>query len=433
MSSSRNLAFGRFLFTTTQFLFHPIATVRARKVVKILLASKRRIRSTRQYPWYASLQREARDYLRRCLIIFARDTHELDAFRSNVWMLAYLVAVLCAHIGLLVGFRRQTPDAYYAFVDMLTGFSFTKPYWFGPLATTLAAFAVFAYVARLVRIMEKMFAFHATFRMDTIWNAILLPVYAYVALAPPSAHEMVRSFQAAAMGGLYLTVGHVALFPLAGLMRSTFQRRQAASRPDVTAIGLLVDAREQLGVPLGWISANRRRSFLRHIEGVAVAVGRYWWRWSRSGDSASDSIVKAKCERWAAAFRELHIWVVSPQLSTRSALTARIDSAIIAIAAGDLHTLPEAEPLRLSVRSRVAEIGKAMAVAGLPAAVLALLLTLDVPLPSLALPWLSFGVYCWFVIAVITAFDSTVGAKMALMRDFRGALIGGRDHSGSTA
>ncbi len=173
-----------------------------------------------------------------------------------------------------------------------------------------------------------------------------------------------------------------------------------------------------------WPHLNYRRTQLLQIEIVAKYLEDYLPRQLQSGDIVTDTWMKEKTRRFAAALREKKKWLLTPKNDTHDYFAKSIASTFICIINGNWDGLEQADLEKLSIPQLrhtivlfMLKVLEAAVVAILPAGSIWLLHQMSLTFDQTFQQFLYVGAFIWALLTFIVVLDPNFSTKMSAFKD----------------
>jgi len=206
------------------------------------------------------------------------------------------------------------------------------------------------------------------------------------------------------------------------LVHSAIRRIQTRRHPHLVSFLLLQQLQEWVCGPLsGFESLEQRRTHILMLEELArIFEGGFIFRYGSVGSDSSQPFILV-----GSYFRELCIWIASPQSGTRQCLQQTFADSLNAIASGNYHYLPRADavvkPSRITVARRTLAICRTALIGALPLAALLVVQRTSKLSGEVGTTFL-IGALAWLCVTYINALDPQSAANLASTRDLLGAF-----------
>jgi len=182
-----------------------------------------------------------------------------------------------------------------------------------------------------------------------------------------------------------------------------------------------------------WVSLEYKQIQLKRLESAAKYIEYYFPRYLRSGDFATDALVKETARQLAAALRNKKMWIFTPKKDTNEFFIKSIAFTLICILKGNWDDLERIEPmktalpeLRHSILVFFLNLFKALFVAGLPIVGVIILQQTQLALSGVGRDYVVLGLFVWVLLTLIVVLDPNYSSKISAIRDIINLLLPSR-------
>jgi hypothetical protein len=225
------------------------------------------------------------------------------------------------------------------------------------------------------------------------------------------------------LGAVVMVTSLITLSLLILSLAYAFSQRVRAFYPDSVLVNELVELIAHLEKnPKRWGQVRFTCETVSRLESIALCIDRDLRRRLGTREDGTDIWLEARLGQVANSFRAMKKWVLTPMGDTRTQLVMRLASVLRSAALGRWDDLPREDVEKISRphwwHIRILRILGAVFVGGAPV----LMFWLFQRTPKLALTgpvrdYLEVGVMIWAALALITLFDPSFGAKIAILKD----------------
>ncbi|HJQ37131.1 MAG TPA: hypothetical protein VKB93_08330 [Thermoanaerobaculia bacterium] len=238
-------------------------------------------------------------------------------------------------------------------------------------------------------------------------------------------------------GSIYAFLGATAVALMAfseGSMARVVSRlvelRQGTVAPESVAIVHLLDAAIFMAGDQWRTDRDRRWRVLYDLDIASKTLRRDFPATFRSGDPIADAAAAQHYAAVAEGIRGLKKLVLVPRADSSEVLPAKAQAAAWTLIEGAWDTLPRHDPPAIAPRGILAAVVRAMRavfVAVLPVAFLAITRRYGYELPGDIKQFAEIGAWVWAFVGLMMAIDPDFAAKITTTRSFSSLLSGKRE------